>query len=265
MDSEKKRQASENLRVQLRAKYGRDNPLTDSDADLEGDIAAFITYYAVPLLDHEAAEVNGLDRLALKNVLQRAAQDIIEDILPDRSLEVNLCGLEFDELNPDGSERHEVQVGSRVVYRVLPDGTRVTASEADHVVRASHGEWENQLTAGSFVRGRDDRRNRRIRDELGAALNERICYWIGLNLTSGPNSPWVTEVAKAHPTSTPKSAMDSGRGLNYTTLNDLASKSNVSLASIKRARRGENLKVENRAAIAKVVGCRPDDLLWPNP
>lgn len=149
------------------------NPL---EAEFDRDLGAFRDLYALPLLDAHAEVMvaAGAQRAGLRSALESAALDIVEDILPDRSLSTQLDGLPEDV--DTCVEYCEVERG--FTFRVLADGTRLPASERMEVCRAEHGEWERRFGLASFVRGQSSW-SLTIRDVIGQSLRARIFYWVG--------------------------------------------------------------------------------------
>jgi hypothetical protein len=150
--------------------------------DFEGDLAAFTDLYAIPLLDAHARvfEKTGIHGRDLRLRLEESALDIVEDILPDRSIAVQVEGLPEDVPDEDGIIHHVSTISDWEVYRVRADGAREPASERTQIYHAEHGEWEVAFGLATFVRGALPC-NLRIRDVISRALRRRAYYWSGIS------------------------------------------------------------------------------------
>lgn len=240
-----------------------------TDETLDTDIRMFIDVFAVPLLD--ACAANEIQRAKTRNafgeVLRTFSMDLIEDILPDRSLANCLDGLPEDPgYSPDGLLSHENEIGSDIHWEVWEGGIRKPASKRYYINHADHGEWERQLSVASFVRSSN--RNRTIREEIDAALSRREVYWIGQWRHPAAASAGEHPQTSVEPTIagsarlTPSQHIGRGR-VKFDSFEKLAEEAGISPRVLTRIRDGHTAKLSTRKAVAVVCGCTAEDLLWP--
>ena len=191
---------------------------------------------------------------------------------------------------------------SELIHREGPDGTLRPASKWTDLHYAKHGEWERQLDLATLVRS--EKRNRRIRDEVGTALQRRIYYWLGRqrpkledsDVTSQPEQLDLEQPeAKTQTISVPVSPNQEGQifpippsdsldeakpatpeewiiqakkkaGTWRSFLGRINRNNHVTtLSTLKRMVKGNTVKLEMREELAPFLGCRPEDLAWRTP